>query len=128
MKYQSPFLALFAVAATFGCCSLLASDLCVNPGGKSGCSTTIGAAVAAASPGDIIRVAKGTYHEPVAPITITKSLSLLGESSENTIIDATGLLNGISVDGGHDAAHLDGVSRVIISGFRCKMRMPKALW
>jgi hypothetical protein len=50
-----------------------AATLCVNPGGKAGCTSSIGAAVAAAAPGDIIQVAEGTYKEDVL---ITKSLSL----------------------------------------------------
>ncbi|MEO8127640.1 MAG: right-handed parallel beta-helix repeat-containing protein [Bryobacteraceae bacterium] len=113
MKHQKTLFPLFVVAATFGFHTLLAADLCVSPTGKGGCATTVGAAVSAASPHDVIRVGKGTYHENVV---ITKPLSLLGEGSENTIIDATGLLNAITVDGGHDGAHLDGIAHVIISG------------
>ena len=90
--------------------SVQAADLCVDASGKGGCSTTIGAAVAAAAPNDVIRVAKGTYHEDVV---IGKPLSLLGESPENTIIDATGLLNGVNVDGFNHA----GLAHVIVSGF-----------
>lgn len=87
-----------------------AADRCVDASGKGGCSTTIGAAVAAAAPGDVIRVASGSYHEDVV---IGTSLSLLGQSPENTIIDATGLLNGVNVDGhGHP-----GLAHVIVSGF-----------
>jgi hypothetical protein len=86
----------------------------VNPGGTGGCYATIQAAVTAASPDDVIRVAKRTYHETAL---VTKALSLLGDGAQNTIIDATGLLNGINVDGGHDIAHLDGISRVIVSVF-----------
>ena len=63
---------------------------------------------------DVIRVGKGTYREDVL---VTKPLSLLGDNTQNTVIDATGLLNAINVDGGHDGAHLDGVAHVIISGF-----------
>jgi parallel beta-helix repeat protein len=70
--------------------------------------------VNAASPGDIVRVGKGVYHENVV---ITKALSLLGDGAQTTIIDATGLLNAVTVNGGTDSAHLDGVSHVIISGF-----------
>ena len=92
------------------CSSVQASDLCVDASGKGGCSTTIGAAVAASAANDVIRVAKGTYHEDVV---IGKPLSLLGESPENTIIDATGLLNGVNVDGFHHA----GLAHVIVSGF-----------
>jgi len=90
--------------------SVQAADLCVDASGKGGCSTTIAAAVAAAAPNDVIRVASGTYHEDVV---IGKPLSLLGQSPENTIIDATGLLNGVNVDGFNHA----GLAQVIVSGF-----------
>lgn len=93
-----------------GCASVQAADLCVDGSGEGGCSTTIGAAVAAAAPNDVIRVAKGTYHEDVL---IGKPLSLLGKSPENTIIDATGLLNGVNVDGFNHA----GLAHLIVSGF-----------
>jgi hypothetical protein len=93
-----------------GCASVQAADLCVDASGRGGCSTTIGAAVAAAAPNDVIRVAKGTYHEDVV---IGKPLSLLGQSAENTIIDAAGLLNGVDVDGLDNA----GLADVIVSGF-----------
>ena len=117
MTPQTTFFRALAVVAGLGSYSLLANDLCVSPGGKGGCFATIGAAVGAAAPHDVVRVGKGTYHETVV---ITKSLSLLGDNSQNTIIDATGLLNAIAVDGGHDAAHLDGVAHVIISGFKAQ--------
>jgi len=58
----------------------------------------------------VIRVASGTYHEDVV---IGKPLSLLGQSPENTIIDATGLLNGVNVDGRGNP----GLAHVIVSGF-----------
>jgi len=87
-----------------------AADLCVDASGKSGCSTTIGAAVAAAAPYDVIRVEQGTYHENVV---IGMPLSLLGDGAENTIIDATGLLNGINVDGRNNP----GLAHVVVSGF-----------
>jgi parallel beta-helix repeat protein len=96
-----------------GCASVQAANLCVEPSGKGGCKKTIGAAVAAANPNDVIRVDEGTYHEDVV---INKSLSLLGESPENTIIDATGKLNGINVDGYNNGSPLD-LAHVIISGF-----------
>jgi hypothetical protein len=83
---------------------------CVNPGGKGGCFSTIGAAVAAASPGSTIRVAPGTYKEAVV---IDKALTLLGADPRNTIIDATDLPNALYVDG------LDnpGLRNVVITGF-----------
>jgi pectin methylesterase-like acyl-CoA thioesterase len=113
------------VLAIFSCQCLFATDRCVAPGGKGGCFPTIGAAVAAAAPHDVIRVSKGTYHENVM---ITKPLSLLGDGWENTIIDATVLLNAITVDGGHDSAHLDGVGHVNSAGSRRRTPMPKASW
>ena len=90
--------------------SARAADLCVDSSGKGGCSKTIGAAVAAAAPNDVIRVASGTYREDVV---IAIPLSLLGQGQENTIIDATGLLNGINVDGFHSPR----LAHVIVSGF-----------
>jgi len=87
-----------------------AAELCVSASGKGGCQKTIGAAVAAASPNDIIHVKKGTYREQVI---IDKPLSLLGDSQQNTTIDASGLLNGINVDGLNHA----GLAHVIVSGF-----------
>ncbi len=93
-----------------GCASVQAANLCVNPGGTGGCYSSIGAAVAAPGTNNVIRVARGTYHEDVV---IAKSLSLLGENPENTVIDATGLLNGVNVDGYGNA----GLAHVIVAGF-----------
>ena len=88
----SSWLAISLIASTATLLSLGsqpagAATLCVNPGSVSGCFKTIGAAVAAASAGDTIQVAPGTYSEDV---TIGKSLSLIGANSANTIIDARG--------------------------------------
>jgi hypothetical protein len=58
-----------------------ATDLCV--GGASGCYGTIQAALAAASDGDTIAVAAGTY---AGPITITKSVQLIGAGAAVTTI------------------------------------------
>ena len=87
-----------------------AATQCVNPTGSSGCQTTIGKAVSAASPGDTIQVAAGTYKEDVM---IGMPLSLVGVGSGTTIIDATGLANGIVVDGVDNP----GLSGVVITGF-----------
>src|ERR1700753_1929106 len=83
---------------------------CVNPGGRGGCFSTITDAVAATSAGGTITVAPGTYKESVV---IGKRLSLIGASSFNTIIDATGLPNGVFIDGFHNP----GLSNVVVSGF-----------
>jgi parallel beta-helix repeat protein len=90
--------------------SALGATLCVNPGGTGGCNATISAAVAAASAGDTIRVAKGTYYEEVV---IGKPLSLIGEDGGTAVVDARGQGNGFNVDGYNNA----GLNHVLISGF-----------
>jgi parallel beta-helix repeat protein len=103
-------LQLLAGAAFIAATATPAVASCVNPGGTGGCFSSINAAVAAAFPGGIIKVAPGTYKEDVV---IGKSLSLIGTDSSNTIIDAAGLPNGVYVDG------LDnpGLRDVVVSGF-----------
>ena len=93
-----------------------AVTLCVNQNGKNGCSTTIGAAVAAASPGDAIQVWPGVYREQV---TITESLSLISVRPVGAVIDATNLPNGIWVNGMATAPN-PGVANVVISGFKVR--------
>jgi parallel beta-helix repeat protein len=88
------------------------ANLCVSKHPSPECPySTIGAAVAAASVGDVVQVSQGKYHEDVV---IGKAISLVGSNRNNTIIDATGLANGIYVDG-LDNAGLFGVS---VSGFQ----------
>lgn len=95
------------------CQTGLSATLCVNPGGTSGCSSTIEAAVAAASAGDTIRVARGVYKED---IVILKSLSLIGDGHDKAVIDATGKANGIFING-TGSSPAAGVADVTISGF-----------
>ena len=95
------------------CQSAPAATLCVNPGGKNGCSATIGAAVAAANPGDTIQVAQGKYFEDVV---IGKPLSLIGANSAKTIIDGTKKKNGVYVDG-LDNPGPPTLSEVVVTGF-----------
>jgi hypothetical protein len=104
---------LCLVVALFGFSQLAAAaTLCVSATPVAACPfSTITAAVAAASNGDVIQVMQGTYHEDVV---IGKSISLAGAGSANTIINAAGLSNGIYVDG-LDHPGLTGVS---ISSFR----------
>jgi len=87
----------------------IAATLCVNQGGTSGCSATIGAAVSAAKANDRINIGAGQYSESVI---VTKPLSLVGAGSGSTIINAKGLANGIYIDG------LDnpGMSNVLVTG------------
>ncbi len=87
-----------------------AANLCVNPGGTGGCYSSISAAVAAPGSDNVIRVARGTYHEDVV---ITKPLALLGDGAEHTVIDASGLLNGLNIDGYNNG----GLAHLIVSGF-----------
>jgi parallel beta-helix repeat protein len=95
-----------------------AATLCVNPGGKLGCKSTISAAVAAASPGDIITVAHGTYAEQV---TITIPLSLIADPtySQKPVINAAGKTNGIFING-MATAPLPGVANVLVAGFEIR--------
>ncbi|HXA56416.1 MAG TPA: right-handed parallel beta-helix repeat-containing protein [Candidatus Acidoferrum sp.] len=88
-----------------------AATLCVNHAGSGSCFSSIGAAVAAASPNDTIKVADGTYKEDVI---IDKSLSLFGASQKRTIIDASRLSNGIYIDGIDNP----GLSNVVVSNFK----------
>jgi hypothetical protein len=115
MSFQNPWKrsSLIACAVLIASASLpafAANKSCVNPDGKKGCFSTIAAAVAATSHGGTITVAPGTYKESVV---IGKSLSLIGAGSGNTIIDATGLPNGVFIDGLHNP----GLSDVVVSGF-----------
>lgn len=90
-----------------------AATACVQPQGHFGCQKTIGAAVAAAAPGDVIYVWPGVYKEMV---TITQSVSLVAIPGSHTVIDATGLSNGIFING-MSAAPMPGVANVVVSGF-----------
>jgi parallel beta-helix repeat protein len=104
-----------AVAAVVFCGLLSAGaanakTLCVNPGGTSGCSATIGAAVTAAAAGDTVNVGAGEYSEDVV---IKKSLSLIGAGTASTVINAHGLANGVYVDG----LDAPGLSHVQVTGF-----------
>lgn len=102
---------LVGLVSAFGMAGMAkAATLCVNSHGKFGCYSTISAAVSAASPGDTIDVASGTYSEDVK---ITKTLSLIGENRDNTTIDAKGLANGIYIDG-FDSP---GLANVVVTGF-----------
>jgi len=89
------------------------TTLCVVPGGSQLCYPTIQSAVNAASNGDLINVARGTYKEDVV---IGKPLSLIGARGGSSVIDATGLPNGIFLDGYDNP----GLAHVTVSGFTVK--------
>lgn len=112
---------LFMAGVLFSCASGLiasatAATLCVNQNGKNGCSATVSAAVSVASPGDVIKVWPGVYREQVI---ITKSLSLVSVAPHQAVIDASGLANGIWVNG-MSMAPTAGVANVVISGFKVR--------
>ena len=98
---------VFSLAVTE---SVRATTFCVDQHGKAGCLATIAAAVNAAGLGDTVQVDPGYYTEDVV---IGTQLSLIGSGPERTIIDATGLPNGIYIDG------LDNpkLTQVVVSGF-----------
>lgn len=99
-------LALFALSTVTS-----AKTLCVSQHPNPACPySTISAAVAAASNGDIVRVSPGTYREDVV---IGKAISLIGANERNTIVDATGLSNGVYVDGMDNP----GLGAVVIRDF-----------
>jgi parallel beta-helix repeat protein len=79
--------------------------LCVSQEGTSGCYSTI----AAASAHDTIKIRHGIYAEDVI---IGKSLSLVGDNLENTIIDAAGFANGVYIDG----IDHPGLREVVVTG------------
>jgi nitrous oxidase accessory protein NosD len=114
-RWQGRCFALVVLAIALGsamCGHAEAQTLCVNRGGSSGCFTSIGDAVAAASAGDTIKVAAGTYREDVI---VDKSVILKGRG-KSTIIDASRLSNGIYIDGIDNP----GLSNVVVSGFRVR--------
>jgi Right handed beta helix region len=116
IRHSARYLVGLGLLSLFGASTLAAATLCVNPGGKHGCKSSISAAVAAASPGDTIQVSHGIYKEQVV---ITKSLSLVALDGLQPVIDATGLSNGIFVNGLWAASNA-GVADVLISGFKIR--------
>ncbi|HEY1579620.1 MAG TPA: right-handed parallel beta-helix repeat-containing protein [Terracidiphilus sp.] len=113
MSFKGLFVCACVVLTASCCLSAAASTLCVNPSGSKGCYKTVSSAVAAASAWDVINVWPGAYKEDVV---IGKPLSLIGSGAGSTIIDATGLANGIFVDGFDNA----GLAHVTIAGFTVK--------
>jgi len=75
-----------------------AGSLCVNHGGTGGCYGLIADAIAAAAPGDTIHIASAAspYLER---LSITKSLSLIGDDPATTIIDGGHAGQVVRIDG-----------------------------
>jgi hypothetical protein len=121
MKMQ--LIAFVGLAISFAitsiCQSATAATLCVNPGGTSGCYSTIGAAVGQAQMDyidngtiDRIDVAPGVYMESVK---IETPLSLVGAGQGKSIINALSLPNGIYIDGIDTPK--PRLSNVVVAGF-----------
>ena len=88
------------------------STLCVAQA-TPGCFATIQAAVDAASNGDTIRVAAGTY---AGGITITKSVQLVGASAGATIVKGGGPVVTIGRFEGDNGGLQVAISRMTITG------------
>lgn len=90
-----------ALAAALLAAPADADDICVDPG-KAGCEDTVQAGVDAASPGDVVEIAKGTYAESV--VIATEGITLEGDGIDDTIIrtPATEGSTGILVTDGAD--------------------------
>ena len=95
------FMGFFILEDMVDDCSVDAATLKVGQGQTY---STIKSAIQAASAGDTIRVYAGTYREN---FYINKSLSIIGNGSKNTIIQATGYEDCIRINS----------NKVSLSGF-----------
>ena len=93
---------------------LAAADQCVAPGGAGGCHPSIAAAIAAASPGDTVRVVAGVYVEnPV----IAKNLTLLGGFDSPALTTRTPRSSIIDGGGANPVIQIGGGANVTVDGF-----------
>ena len=74
-----------------------AATLCVDRTNPS-CFATIGAAVAAAAPGDTVQIARGLYLENVTVPPGKDGLRIIGAGRELTVIDPDAPLTGSAID------------------------------
>jgi fibronectin-binding autotransporter adhesin len=91
--------ALLAVVALWSALSpraAYATTLCVNTTGAGGCFTSIQTAIDAATSGDGINIAAGTYTESV---TLNKAVSLNGADRNSTIVRALPNQRALTVTG-----------------------------
>jgi len=78
----------------------LAATLCVNPAGSGGCFASVQQAVDAATSGDVIAIAAGTYAERVEVPPRKRSLALQGEGAATTrLVTPAGGFAALSVKG-----------------------------
>lgn len=112
--------ALACAAVGLGTSAASASpDLCV--GGRPGCFTSVQAALAAAGDGDTITVAPGTY---AGPITIDKSITLLGSGAASTIIRGGGPVITIGQPAGLGAPNVSIAGVTITGGLNTTQPFP----
>jgi parallel beta-helix repeat protein len=124
-----PLVAGLMIAA--GWDEVSAATLCVKPGGSPSCFASIQDAVDAASPGDTIKVAAGTYTEQVA---IEQSLTLrgktgatikapspmvaVGPANMKSIVRVTGDTTEVTIDGFIITGPGDGGCNTINAGIK----------
>lgn len=103
------------IASALTSVSAMGATLCVAPNGRSGCYASIQEAVDHAADNDTINVGPGVY---AGSVTVQRPLSLVGAGAAQTIIDASGELNGVNVDG-YSSGGLGGtgLSHVVVTGF-----------
>ncbi len=101
--------------------TLAAGPACVNTTGTGGCYKTIQGAINAASSGETINVAAGTY---TGAVQVTKPLSLLGAGSSKTIINAASKspVVGVTISGVHSKTVVGGftIEKAPLSGIQVK--------
>jgi predicted outer membrane repeat protein len=97
------------VVALAGAASVSAATLTVCPSGAPTCGySNIQVAVEAASPGDTIAIAAGSYQDS-PPIVISKNLTLHGAGAGQTIIEK-GFPHGVSVPAASASVTIAGVT------------------
>jgi hypothetical protein len=112
-RFRSYLVVCVAAMVATICQTAPAKTLCVKPGGSLTCFAKIQMAVNSAAANDVINVAPGTYKEDVV---IGKPLSLIGAGAGWSVIDATGLANGVFVDGFDNP----GLHNVTVAGLTVK--------
>lgn len=84
-----------------------AGTQCVNPSGAGGCFTSIQDAVDAASPGDTVAIAAGTY---TGSVLVQKAITLQGSGADSTILDGTGADHALTIQGVTGPATITGLT------------------
>jgi len=105
LKALAYFIVLSLFATSFGIQNLEAKILIVSPAGEQ--YSYIEEAVADASYGDTIAISSGEYSED---FVINKSLTILGENSENVIIRAKRRVDAFKIGPSNISVRIEGLS------------------